>query len=151
MSESIYPPSSQELARKRRELAPTIQSAFDAFSKSVFAEGALPAKTKQVNCCRGCSHHAVPILHQGSYQSRNEARSKSSGNHGGDLGRRRDASWRGLRPFGDIAHRYDRGPAVTRKLNASTWNAESGEGETKCNRELSTLRSHLQAWPPCSV
>jgi AhpD family alkylhydroperoxidase len=48
MSESIYPPSSQDLARKRRELAPTIQSAFDAFSKSVFAEGALPAKTKQL-------------------------------------------------------------------------------------------------------
>jgi len=48
VSESIYPPSSQDLARKRRELAPTIQSAFDVFSKSVFAEGALPAKTKQL-------------------------------------------------------------------------------------------------------
>ena len=48
MSESIYPPSSPDLARKRRELAPTIQSAFDAFSKSVFAEGALSAKTKQL-------------------------------------------------------------------------------------------------------
>ena len=48
MPESIYPPSSQDLARKRRELAPNIQSAFDAFSKSVFAEGALPAKTKQL-------------------------------------------------------------------------------------------------------
>ena len=48
MPESIYPPSSQDLARKRRELAPTIQSAFDAFSKSVFAEGALPVKTKQL-------------------------------------------------------------------------------------------------------
>jgi hypothetical protein len=46
MSESIYPPSSQALAPKRRELAPTIQSAFDAFSQSVFAEGALPAKTR---------------------------------------------------------------------------------------------------------
>jgi AhpD family alkylhydroperoxidase len=48
MSESIYPPSSPDLARKRRELAPTIQSAFEVFSKSVFAEGALPAKTKQL-------------------------------------------------------------------------------------------------------
>ena len=48
MPESIYPRSSQDLARKRRELAPTIQSTFDAFSKSVFAEGALPAKTKQL-------------------------------------------------------------------------------------------------------
>ncbi len=48
MPESIYPPSSQDLARNRRELAPTIQSAFEAFSKSVFADGALPAKTKQL-------------------------------------------------------------------------------------------------------
>jgi AhpD family alkylhydroperoxidase len=48
MSESIYPPSSPDLARKRRELAPTIQSAFEVFSKSVFAEGALPATTKQL-------------------------------------------------------------------------------------------------------
>ena len=48
MPESIYPPSSQELARKRRELAPDIQAAFDAFSAQVFADGALPAKTKQL-------------------------------------------------------------------------------------------------------
>lgn len=40
MSESIYPRAIQDLGRQRRELAPTIQSAFDAFSKSVFAEGA---------------------------------------------------------------------------------------------------------------
>jgi AhpD family alkylhydroperoxidase len=48
MPESIYPPSSQELAYKRRELAPDIQAAFDAFSARVFADGALPAKTKQL-------------------------------------------------------------------------------------------------------
>lgn len=48
MPESIYPPSSQKLARERRALAPTIQSAFDAFSRSVFVDGALPAKTKQL-------------------------------------------------------------------------------------------------------
>lgn len=48
MTESIYPPSSQELTRKRRELAPNIQAAFDTFSERVFADGALPAKTKQL-------------------------------------------------------------------------------------------------------
>ncbi len=48
MSEPIYPPPSSETARKRRELAPAIEAAFDAFSKAVFAEGALPAKTKQL-------------------------------------------------------------------------------------------------------
>jgi len=44
----MYPLSSQDLARKRRELAPDIQAAFHAFSEVVFADGALPAKTKQL-------------------------------------------------------------------------------------------------------
>lgn len=48
MPELVYPPSSPELARKRRELAPNIQAAFHTFSELVFAGGALPAKTKQL-------------------------------------------------------------------------------------------------------
>ncbi|HEY1299206.1 MAG TPA: carboxymuconolactone decarboxylase family protein [Stellaceae bacterium] len=48
MPDSLYPPSSPEIARRRRELAPDIQAAFDTFSERVFAEGALPAKTKQL-------------------------------------------------------------------------------------------------------
>jgi len=48
MPDSVYPPSSPDLARKRRELAPDIQTAFHAFSELVFAEGALPVKTKQL-------------------------------------------------------------------------------------------------------
>jgi AhpD family alkylhydroperoxidase len=48
MSESMYPRPSRELAAKRRELAPEIEAAFDAFSQRVFADGALPAKTKQL-------------------------------------------------------------------------------------------------------
>jgi AhpD family alkylhydroperoxidase len=48
MSEPVYPSPSKDLARKRRELAPNTQAAFDAFSQAVFADGALPAKTKQL-------------------------------------------------------------------------------------------------------
>ena len=48
MSESMYPPASKELAQRRRELAPETQAAFDAFSQRVFADGALPAKAKQL-------------------------------------------------------------------------------------------------------
>lgn len=48
MPEQIYPSSSAEFAHKRRELAPDIQAAFDAFTEQVFADGALPAKTKQL-------------------------------------------------------------------------------------------------------
>jgi AhpD family alkylhydroperoxidase len=48
MAASIYPELSPEMARKRRELAPDVQAAFDAFGRQVFAEGALTAKTKQL-------------------------------------------------------------------------------------------------------
>lgn len=48
MSETMYPAPSRELAARRRELAPDIQAAFDAFSQRVFADGALPGKTKQL-------------------------------------------------------------------------------------------------------
>ena len=48
MTNSIYPLGSRELSQKRRALAPDIEAAFDAFSQRVFADGALPAKTKQV-------------------------------------------------------------------------------------------------------
>lgn len=36
-------------------------------------------------------------------------------------------------------------------MNESAWDEESREGETKCNRELSMLRSHREAWPQCSA
>jgi AhpD family alkylhydroperoxidase len=48
MSQSIYPTDVQELSRKRRELAPETEVAFQAFSQQVFANGALPAKLKQI-------------------------------------------------------------------------------------------------------
>ena len=48
MVDSIYPPSSRELSEKRRALAPDTEKAFQAFSQQVFADGALPVKTKQL-------------------------------------------------------------------------------------------------------
>src|SRR3954465_1606976 len=48
MSDKMYPPTTRELAQQRRELAPAAQTAFDAFGKAVFADGALPAKIKQI-------------------------------------------------------------------------------------------------------
>jgi AhpD family alkylhydroperoxidase len=46
--EQIYPTATRELAEQRRNLAPGPAEAFKQFSRSVFAEGALPAKTKQL-------------------------------------------------------------------------------------------------------
>jgi AhpD family alkylhydroperoxidase len=71
----LYPASSQELSQKRRSLAPGTEKAFQAFSQQVFANGALPAKTKQLiavavahvtqcpYCIRG---HTKAALRQGA-------------------------------------------------------------------------------------
>ena len=48
MSESIYPNMTRGLAKVRRALAPEPEDAFRAFSQKVFADGALPTKTKQL-------------------------------------------------------------------------------------------------------
>ena len=45
---SIYSHSTPEIARKRRDLAPSQQAAFEVFGKAVFADGTLPAKIKQI-------------------------------------------------------------------------------------------------------
>ena len=44
----MYPKADADIARKRRELAPKQMEAFRAFSAACFAEGALPAKMKQL-------------------------------------------------------------------------------------------------------
>jgi AhpD family alkylhydroperoxidase len=46
--DSVYPTATRELAARRKQAAPEIHDAFQAFSRQVFAEGALPEKTKQL-------------------------------------------------------------------------------------------------------
>ena len=48
MEQPLYPASSKEISQKRKEFAPEILAAFQAFSQRVFADGALPAKTKEL-------------------------------------------------------------------------------------------------------
>lgn len=48
MSDEIYPTVTPELAARRKELAPHTHDAFVAFSKAVFADGAIDALTKQL-------------------------------------------------------------------------------------------------------
>ncbi len=48
MDTPIYPPSSHDLSNKRQKLAPENEKAFHAFSRQVFADGALPSRTKQI-------------------------------------------------------------------------------------------------------
>lgn len=75
MDQSMYPAATKEIAKQRAELAPDTLTAFKAFSASVFAEGALPKKTKQLiavavahvtqcpYCIRG---HTEAALHAGA-------------------------------------------------------------------------------------
>jgi AhpD family alkylhydroperoxidase len=78
MNETMYPPSSAELARMRRELAPKPLEAFKAFSAAVFADGALPNVTKQliaiavahVTQCPYCiKGHTAEALKQGASEA----------------------------------------------------------------------------------
>lgn len=48
MEHSLYPNPSKELVQKRKDLAPEIYAAFQSFSQRVFADGALPSKTKEL-------------------------------------------------------------------------------------------------------
>ncbi len=48
MGEHLFPAATRELHRRRKELAPETSDAFLAFSKQVFADGALDEKTKQL-------------------------------------------------------------------------------------------------------
>ncbi len=48
MDHPMYPATTREIAQKRKQLALEVLDAFRAFSERVFAEGALPQKTKQL-------------------------------------------------------------------------------------------------------
>lgn len=48
MSKAVYPATTRELVQTRRDLAPEAEAAFRAFSQSVFAEGALSSKVKEL-------------------------------------------------------------------------------------------------------
>lgn len=48
MSDPLYPEATAAIGARRHELAPEADAAFKAFSKAVFADGALPGSTKQL-------------------------------------------------------------------------------------------------------
>jgi len=75
MTKAFYTAATRELTDRRRALAPETEKAFQAFSRQVFADGALPSKTKQLiavavahvtqcpYCIRG---HTKAALRQGA-------------------------------------------------------------------------------------
>ena len=83
MDHSMYPDTSRELHEKRRTLAPDASAAFRTFSQKVFADGALPSRTKQliavavahVTQCPYCikGHTAAALRHGASPEELMEA------------------------------------------------------------------------------
>jgi AhpD family alkylhydroperoxidase len=78
MEETVYPAATNELAQRRKRLAPATHQAFQTFSKQVFADSALDEKTKQLiavavahvtqcpYCIRG---HTKAALRKGATES----------------------------------------------------------------------------------
>lgn len=48
MTEALYPKPSKALSQRRSALAPEVDAAFQQFSQTVFQDGALSRKTKQL-------------------------------------------------------------------------------------------------------
>jgi AhpD family alkylhydroperoxidase len=65
MTESVYHPATAEIAARRKQLAPGIRDAFEAFSRAVFADGALPEKTKQLIAVAAAHVTQCPYCIQG--------------------------------------------------------------------------------------
>ena len=87
MSDAMYPPTTREVAQKRRELSPATEEAFQAFSRKVFAEGTLSIKMKQLIAVAVAHVTSVPVLYKRSHQGRAALWSFPRGANGGDLGR----------------------------------------------------------------
>ena len=98
MSESIYPPAQAHLARMRRELAPDTEAAFVAFSRQVFADGALPARTKQII--------AVAVAHVTQCPYCIKGHTKAALRHGASAEELMEAIWVAaeMRAGGSYAH-----------------------------------------------
>ncbi len=65
---TMYPASSADIARKRRELAPKQLEAFRQFSAAAFAEGELDARTKQLIAVAVAHVHQCPYCIRGHTQ-----------------------------------------------------------------------------------
>ena len=105
MEHHMYPDTTKELTQKRKELAPEIHSAFRAFGRRVFADGALPEKTKQLIAVAVAHVTQCPYCIRGHTELATKKRDRA-GAHGSDLGCRRDACRSNVRTLGHCHRRH---------------------------------------------
>lgn len=98
MSEYMYPKATPEMVKERRELVPETSAAFQNFSRQVFAEGALPEKTKQLI--------AVAVAHVTQCPYCIDSHTKIAGSKGATKEEIMEAIWVAaeMRAGGAVAH-----------------------------------------------
>jgi len=98
MADSVYPVVTKELSSKRAALAPETHDAFVAFSRQVFADGALPEKTKHLI--------AVAVAHTTQCPYCIRGHTKQALRHGATQGEIMEAIWVAaeMRAGGAYAH-----------------------------------------------
>ena len=99
MDKPVYPPSTPELSHARHQLAPSIDDAFRAFSKQVFADGALPSKMKQIIAVAVAHVTQCPYCIRGHTSAALSAGARPEESDGSHLGGGRNACWRCIRPL----------------------------------------------------
>jgi hypothetical protein len=91
MTETLYHPTTPELAARRKELAPRVHEAFEDFSQARLRRRRAAAEDQAADCRRGRPRHAVPLLHQRAQPAGSPQGGQPGGDHGGDLGGSGDA------------------------------------------------------------
>ena len=126
--EPVYPLASKELGEQRQALAPKPAEAFKAFNRSVFAEGALAAKTKQLV--------AVAVAHVTQCPYCIRGHTKSALQHGLTAEEIMEAIWVAveMRAGGAYAHSAVALDAIARSLSEGPGRLESHDPTWKDGR-----------------
>jgi AhpD family alkylhydroperoxidase len=74
MPDIVSQSSTRELAQKRKDLSPDAEAAFQNFNQTVFADGALPAKVKQIIAVAVAHVTQCPYCIKGAHEGRTTAR-----------------------------------------------------------------------------
>jgi hypothetical protein len=91
MTEPMYHRTTPEIAAWRKQLAPQIHDAFEAFSHASSRTAHYRRRTKQLIAVAVAHTTQCPLLHPGTHPARPPQGSQPGGDHGSGLGGGRDA------------------------------------------------------------
>jgi hypothetical protein len=135
MVESLYPPSSRELAEKAPDARARHREGFSGVQQAGLRRRGAAGKDQAADRRRGRPCHAVTLLHPGAHQSGPSPWRHGRRADGSHLGRRRDAGGRRLRALRDRADR-DRRNRTTGQGYMTPWAQSGQKGRVRCAAEL---------------